>query len=413
MPATKKLNTKLNTRVHDFFQKFKRDRGAVKVDPHARPDAEDGEGGENLPAQSQTGGREVSIAQIKQGYGEVVDTMQSVRRHLDDQAQRSDRMIQLLEGLPEVIRSLPEQNKAQTEMLRAIYQNMERQTETTGQLSTAISSLSTVGENQQKTMTELQDHLRAEDVARRELREGIGTLDNTLTEVRESSDSSRSALESISEQARQRDQAIGEMFQRSQKTTSAMMAVSWALAIVALAVSAFVAVRVTQISGENSVNAGPAATAGVTAGAQDAGNTARDAGDTARDAGDGARDNASLAETPDADTAGNATGDAASLAPLAPSESATAGEADANANAQAGGTAASGEAAESIGDADSPSPAEAADGEAMADLDVILSGESNSGSNSETDGDDAADAEEVARDNEEAQPADDTPALGG
>ena len=349
---------KLNNRVHDFFQKFKRDRGAVQVNPNAQNDPEMAEGGENLPAQSSSGGREVSIAQIKQGYSEVVDTMQSVRRHLDDQAQRSDRMIQLLEGLPEVIKSLPEQNKAQTEMLRAIFQNMERQTETTGQLSTAISSLSTVGENQQKTMNELQDHLRAEDVARRELRDGIGTLDETLTEVRDSSDSSRAALESISEQAKQRDTAIGEMFQRSQKTTSAMMAVSWALAIVALAVSAFVAVQVTQISGNGTNN--PTATAGVTAGSQDTGETAAN--------------NSSLVETTgnaENPAIGSPPADAsASPAPLAPSESANANTTNTTNDASEDSPA------ESAAD-DTPAASTATSEQASEDSDTALTGESN------------------------------------
>lgn len=391
MPGTQKLNS----RVHDFFQKFKRDRGPVKVDPQRDAEAEAGETGENLPAQS--GGRDVSIAQIKQGYGEVLDTMQSVRRHLDDQAQRSDRMISLLEGLPEVIRSLPEQNKAQTEMLRAIYQNMERQTETTGQLSTAISSLSTVGENQQKTMGELQDHLRAEDVARRELREGIGTLDKTLTEVRESSDSSRSALESISEQAKQRDTAIGEMFQRSQKTTSAMMAVSWALAIVALAVSAFVAVRVTQISGDDAGNAGATVAAGVasdpaTSGAVDAASGEAASGGVASGgaasggaaSGGVASGGAPVAEAPasvedaagiedPSGTEGVAGGEAsetatAGPAPIAPAESAASADAG-DASGEGLGDPATAGATDSASPAtpEGDAAAEAGEGEAMVD----------------------------------------------
>lgn len=263
MPST------LTNRVHGFFQKFKRDRGPVVVpaknsddtaagEPQA--DAPAPEAASGVPATTDSQGREVSIHQLKQGYGEVIETMQSVRRHLDEQAKRSDRLFELLEGLPQALQSLPEQNRTQTEMLQTIASSMERQTQTTGELSTAISGLTTIGENQQKTMTNLQEHLRAEDVARRELRDGIGALDTTLGEVRQSSDASRATLESISSQARDRDAAIAEMFRRSQKTTSAMMAVSWALAVVALAVSAFVAVSVVQLSGSE-----PAATNGTAA----------------------------------------------------------------------------------------------------------------------------------------------------
>jgi len=241
------MPSSLGNRVHEFFSKFKRDKGAVRVDSEGG-EVSQGDGS-SLPAKQPP--REVSIAQLKQGYGEVVDTMQAVRRHLDEQADRSDRMIHLLEGLPEVLKQLPEQNKSQIEMLRAMQGSMERQSETSLQLSSAIGSLSSVGEQQNKTMSEIQDHLVAEDEARRELSDGVKSLDSTLAEVRQSTDQSSQAVQNIADQARDRDAAIHEIFRRSQKTTSVLMIVAFGVGVLALALAAYIALQLPGVMNDS------------------------------------------------------------------------------------------------------------------------------------------------------------------
>ena len=69
--------------------------------------------------------REVTVAQLKQGYGEVVDTMAAIRGHLDDQRGRQDRMEQMLSGLPEVLKAMPEAARTQTQLVKAIGAHLE------------------------------------------------------------------------------------------------------------------------------------------------------------------------------------------------------------------------------------------------------------------------------------------------
>jgi len=219
-----------------------------------RVDVQRGEGEEQPPQN-----KDVSIAQLKQGYSEVVETMQSVRKHLETQGQRSERMMEMFEGMPEILKSIPETNRAQVRLLEAIHANLDRQNETSSELSGAIQGLTKAADTQQNTMTKIQEHLRAEDVARRELQTGVDTLNTTLDGVKESNESARATLSTISDQAAMREQRLVEMFERSRKTQTMMTIVAWVLALAALCVAFYVAVQATRMQAATPIAVTPPA----------------------------------------------------------------------------------------------------------------------------------------------------------
>jgi len=191
--------------------------------------------------------KDVSIAQLKQGYSEVVETMQSVRKHLETQGQRSERMMEMFEGMPEILKSIPETNRAQVRLLEAIHANLDRQNETSTELSSAIQGLTKAADTQQNTMTKIKEHLHAEDEARREMLTGVDTLNTTLDGVKESNESARATLTSISDQAAMREERLVEMFDSARKTQTMMSIVAWVLALAALCVAFYVAVQASYL----------------------------------------------------------------------------------------------------------------------------------------------------------------------
>ncbi|MEM6394058.1 MAG: hypothetical protein AAF797_14930 [Planctomycetota bacterium] len=217
-------------KVGTFFKKWKKDNGAVEV---VRKDGEPG--------------KEVSIQQVKAGYGEVMETMKSVRDHLDQQSQRSERMLTLLEDLPATLKSLPEATRQQTQALEAIRANLEKSNETTGYLTTAITGLSEVAGQQRESLDKMHQNMAEETVARQELRDGLSTLDATMGEVKAATDESRAAAVSLANESRGREDATRELFQRSQRMTLVFTVVSWALAIGAIVVAAYVGIKVSQM----------------------------------------------------------------------------------------------------------------------------------------------------------------------
>ncbi len=185
-----------------------------------------------------------SMHEIKQGYGEVIQTMASLRQHLDEQSQRSDQMLRMMDGLPELLRSIPEQTRVQTQLLRAIASQLDSQNTTNGHLTEAIQSLSKAADKQDHTLGQVREHLAAESNTRKELHAGIVTLNSTLESVEASNFAARDALRTVTEQQQERDEQVRSMFRRSQRLNTAMTLVSWALAIGALAVAGYVAFEV-------------------------------------------------------------------------------------------------------------------------------------------------------------------------
>lgn len=218
---------------------FKRGRKPVEVSPT---------GAVQPKPKTRKEQREAAILQLQQGYAEVVDTMHAIRRHMDQQSARSDRLLGLMEGLPDVLRSIPETNAKQTSVLQAIEGQMRTQVESTGQLSTALTDLAGATRHQQEALGELHQQMDLGRQQNESLRDSLGILSETMEHVTEASDSNVTAMNSITEEVRGNDKRFRDLFQRSQKHTTVMAAVSWALALGALAISGYVAVMVARVA---------------------------------------------------------------------------------------------------------------------------------------------------------------------
>ncbi len=190
---------------------------------------------------------EVTLQQLKQGYGEVVETMKSVRNHLEHQADRSEQMLQLLGDLPEALRSMPDQARVQTGVLQAIENHLANQDHTTRQLTEAITGLATASAHQQRSLAALDTHLAQGHESLTQLNQGVAALTTTLGGVQESNAATRAAMNAVVEQTRINDERMREMFQRSQKMNTMMVILCLALAIGALALGGYMAVLVSKV----------------------------------------------------------------------------------------------------------------------------------------------------------------------
>lgn len=107
------------------------DNGAEQVAPAPSHDVVD-----SRPLQSEARGtflrpwakRDAAIDNLQSGVGALTDLMTGINDHLQRQSKRQDEMLQYLSHLPALIEKLPEGNRLQAETLRAIHNQMERQT---------------------------------------------------------------------------------------------------------------------------------------------------------------------------------------------------------------------------------------------------------------------------------------------
>jgi bacterioferritin (cytochrome b1) len=194
--------------------------------------------------------REASLLQLKRGYNEVADTLTTVRRHMDEQADRSERMIQLMEGLPDLLRTLPEHSASQTRILEGIAESMKAQQQTSERLGNA---LATATESQKQVSTHLKQQLDASNQSSREMREALTGLSSTLGDVNRSNESTRSAFIEGSQQTR-------DLFARTQKMMAVLTAVTALVAAAAIGALIYMIVTVAGLNSQPAVSTpGPAA----------------------------------------------------------------------------------------------------------------------------------------------------------
>ncbi|MEM7627357.1 MAG: hypothetical protein AAF333_17310 [Planctomycetota bacterium] len=241
----------LKDKVSSFFSWARKGRGPVSVDVTRREEGDDSGGGS----------KEVTLHQLKQGYSEVVETMKSVRSHLEEQSGRSEQMLSLMQDLPEVLRSIPEGARTQTRMLEAIHANLQQQNETSTHLTTAITGLASAAASQEKALSQISDHLTEEKDTRGQLNEGVATLNTTLGHVMDSNAATRDSMGAVVEQTRVNDERMRQMYQRSQKMNTAMVLLCLALATGALALGGYMAFLVNKVVNEPTATSSPSPTA--------------------------------------------------------------------------------------------------------------------------------------------------------
>lgn len=192
-------------------------------------------------------GREAVVNELRRGYGQLVDTMQSVQAHMEHQSKRSDRIMEVVEALPEVLRSIPESARQQNKTLESLAESLRVQNQSTGELTHALAGLAEATRRQEQTLTGMHDRLndtvsRGEETQQSMLG-GIQQMTGAIEGVTRDQQAGRSAIAQVADQSR-----------RQQKQMMAMNGVSWALAVLALGVSGWVAVKL--------VDGGPTAIAG-------------------------------------------------------------------------------------------------------------------------------------------------------
>ena len=234
--STSKSAAKSPSKLSQFFSWSRKGKKPVQVDV-ARVEDPD------APPSTQ-----VSLAQLKQGYGEVVDTMKSVRSHLEQQADRSQQMLEVMRQLPDALKAIPQTAETQTRLLESIQANLDRQNETSGHLTTAITGLASAAASQEKALGKISDHMAEEKQTRRDLTDTVGSLNSTLGDVTAASTATRESMGAVVDQTRHDSEQMRELFQRSQKMNTAMVLLCLALATGALALGGYMAYLISRNS---------------------------------------------------------------------------------------------------------------------------------------------------------------------
>ena len=246
---------KLTDRFGSFVQWFKRDRKSKPVKSNASTDGgvmvAEMELDDALPAKRAA--KESPVDKLQRGYEEMVSLMSSVRNHLETQAERSERLLRVLDGLPEALKSLPEATRNQTRTLEAIQTNLNQQVQHNTKLAEALNGLSQSTKHHEHAMSAIGQQLDAGHQRSEQILGSFNSLTGTLDRMTDANEASTILLRRMAEQESQAAEQVRQLFVRNQKQMTTMSVVSWSLALVALTVAGFVAVSVSKMSNQSPV----------------------------------------------------------------------------------------------------------------------------------------------------------------
>ena len=248
---------KLASRFGKFMQWFKRGKSTSQAKNEgyqtatatavAEPAPTAEERAVEVPTRKIT--KENAIEKLTRGYEEVVELMTSVRSHMQQQADRSERLLNMLQGLPEALKSLPEATRSQTRTLETIQSSLASQAQNQSRLTDALTGLAKTTHQHELAMTAIGQQLDAGHQRSEQILSSFTALSGTLGRMSEANETSTGLLQRIAQQESQAAEQVRQLFLRNQKQMTTMSVISWSLAIVALTVAGYVAVSVGKIAG--------------------------------------------------------------------------------------------------------------------------------------------------------------------
>lgn len=183
--------------------------------------------------------RDEAIQSLQHGYTEVLDLMSSVRNHLDQQALRSDRLLDQLDGLPHAIQSLPESNRNQARMLEAIEGHLDSQHRAAREMNESMAGLARSADSQVQIMTALQQQFEQRTETDRQMVKSFSTINETLIQLNRSSESSLLFLQQLAERSDRTHEEMSQIVRRNRIHNTVLAGTTCSVLILAIASIAF------------------------------------------------------------------------------------------------------------------------------------------------------------------------------
>jgi len=178
--------------------------------------------------------RDAAIHRLEEGFTTLTDLMGAIRDNLDKQNQRQDELLNALQSLPQVLQTIPESNRVQTETLQAIRQQIEGQSGQQERLGEILNKIGETTGQQRQVVEEVRgrvEEIHKQDVS---IADYLNNVGSSLKDVSKNSQTSAQVLEQMRDNIDSRDGQIERVLHRQGVRFTTMLAVAIFLSIAAL-----------------------------------------------------------------------------------------------------------------------------------------------------------------------------------
>jgi myosin heavy subunit len=212
--------------------------------------------GKSLPGQAQQapaayatagGVSDKAAAVLKrpaQKINEVAELVHALRSHIDQQSDRSERLLDKMEGLPAALESLPQSSQNGERMVTTMQRHIDLQQNHSERLVQVIEDMSTASKHRDQTINMLQRQMTASQEKDAKFMSGFQALSRTMSKMGDIQEKSASMLQRIAETASQSEKRMSDVVNSGRRQAWTGLISVGAMAIVLLAMTAYVALSV-------------------------------------------------------------------------------------------------------------------------------------------------------------------------
>lgn len=179
--------------------------------------------------------RDAAIQSLQSGFQSMADLMGTIRENLETQGRRQDQMLSYLSNLPEILQSLPETHKVQTETLKSIGQQIESQVEQQRRLTDILDKVSDSGTQQREFLEQLHGRVETLGETNEAISENLRQFGASMENVGKNTDSSAQILQQLRDNLNARDTEIQSILQRQNARLTIMLTVAIILSVASIA----------------------------------------------------------------------------------------------------------------------------------------------------------------------------------
>ena len=178
--------------------------------------------------------RDAAIHRLEEGFTTLTDLMGSIRDNLDHQNRRQDELLKALQQLPQVLTSIPESNRVQTETLQAIHKQIEGQSAQQERLGEILNKIGSATGEQKQMVDALRGRVEDLHKADTSIAEYLNNVGSSLKDVSQNSASTSQVLSQMRDNIDARDGQLERVLHKQGTRFTTMLATAIFLSIAAL-----------------------------------------------------------------------------------------------------------------------------------------------------------------------------------
>lgn len=177
------------------------------------------------------------------GQDEIMGLVRRIGEHLDSQSERTERLLNVVDRLPQALDALPEINRQNARLLESLHDHFAQTQRREEMLGSAMSTISETSGRQTEVLGLVQQQLDSNRETASTLGTTLETLQHAIGNLAESNGRSAQVLARMSETAAERENELSTTIARTQRWMICAVFVCGAASVIAVAVAVFSLLR--------------------------------------------------------------------------------------------------------------------------------------------------------------------------